>query len=180
MLYWYVDGSCCGNGKENNIGGYGVVALRPTEDTGSGFKMEYAWHSQEENTTNNRMELAALLDALTIATTFYKEENCIIYSDSAYCVNMFNDWIRKWASNNWKRTGNKEVENLDLVQKIYRFAIMEFPKFSVQKVSGHQGVLGNEIADALATNNLTKIDKIFKENDLGHPENDFFDLQEKL
>lgn len=167
MIEFYIDGSCCGNGKEKNRGGFGVVAFAPDQTCETGFRVDYLYNERAENTTNNRMEISALLDALWVATNLYEEYKCIIFCDSAYCVNMFNDWIRKWASNNWKRSKNQPIENLDLVQKLYPYAIKEFPNFSVVKVAGHCNILGNEIADALATDNKAKLEKIFKENDYG-------------
>lgn len=167
MIEIYCDGSCRGNGQENSKGGFGVVALVPDESCSTGVRADYIYNEQVENTTNNRMEISALLDALFISTKLYKAEECIIYCDSAYCVNMFNEWIRNWARNSWRRSKNQPIENLDLVQQLYPYAIAEFPNYSVVKVAGHNDVLGNEIADALATNNQAKLDKIFRENDVG-------------
>jgi ribonuclease HI len=168
MIEIYVDGSCSGNGKENNCGGAGVCVLVPDQRFLSGFRLNYIWSTREKNTTNNRMELTALLYALEQTQTIYKEEQCIIKSDSAYCVNIFNEWIYSWANNGWVRAGNKEIENLDLIKQLYKYATIDFSNcnFSVERVSGHKGLLGNEIADALATANQAKLDKILKENDL--------------
>ena len=63
-------------------------------------------------------ELKAILTALILTQTRYKNQKCIIKSDSAYCVNMLNEWIYNWARNGWVRTKNQPVENLELVQKI--------------------------------------------------------------
>ena len=111
MIEIYTDGSCCGNGKETNVGGFGVVSM-----CGNLIKDKYG--CRYENTTNNRMEMEALLYALDLSQTKYQNDKVIIYSDSAYCVNIFNNWIHSWARNGWTRAGNKTIENLDLVKYV--------------------------------------------------------------
>lgn len=158
MIEIYTDGSCCGNGKETNVGGFGVVSM-----CGNLIKDKYG--CRYENTTNNRMEMEALLYALDLSQTKYQNDKVIIYSDSAYCVNIFNNWIHSWARNGWTRAGNKTIENLDLVKKFYKYVTIPLPNFEVVKISGHSGFIGNEIADALATNNEAKLAKILQENE---------------
>ena len=158
MIEIYTDGSCCGNGKETNVGGFGVVSMR-----GNLIKDKYG--CRYENTTNNRMEMVALLYALDLSQTKYQNDKVIIYSDSAYCVNIFNNWIHSWARNGWTRSGNKTIENLDLVKKFYEYVTIPWPNFEGVKISGHSGFIGNEIADALATNNEAKLAKILQENE---------------
>lgn len=58
--------------------------------------------------------MKAILYAFDLVATCYKDDICIIHSDSTYCVNMCNNWIYTWVKNNWKNS-KKEVENLDLV-----------------------------------------------------------------
>ena len=99
------------------------------------------------NTTNNKMELTALLYALELTQTKYKNKQCVIKSDSAYCVNMFNTWIYNWNQNNWIRSKNQSIENLDLVKQIWEYCKIEWPNFIVEKVPGHCGLIGNELAD---------------------------------
>ncbi len=132
------------------------------------------------NTTNNRMELTALLYALKLTQTKYKNEQCVIKSDSAYCVNMFNNWIYNWNQNNWTRPKNQSIENLDLVKQIWEYCKLEWPNFVVEKVPGHSGLIGNELADGLSTNNHKKINEILKKYDKNYDEKDFFDLQQKI
>ena len=123
------------------------------------------------------MELTAILIALDLTQTKYKNEKCIIKSDSAYCVNMFNEWIYNWNKNNWTRPKNQPIENLDLVKQIWEYCKLEWPNFTIEKVPGHNGLLGNTLADALATNNQTKIAEILKNNEHEYDISDFFDLQ---
>lgn len=175
MIEIYTDGSCCGNGKEHNHGGFGVAVLAPSVKTTNAVQLLEKYSEQHTDTTNNRMEIMALLKGLELAKS-YGKENCVIKSDSAYCVNMFNDWIFSWSQNGWKRAGNKEIENLDLVKQLFPYALESFPGYRVEKVAGHDNILGNEIADALATNNQAKLTKIFENNDIGIVLTDFFDI----
>jgi ribonuclease HI len=95
---------------------------------------------------------------------------CLIYSDSAYCVNMFNDWISTWASNGWTNSKKEIVKNYDLVKKLYEYKKIDFPNFQVLKIKGHADNIGNELADAYAvsayTSDASKLAKILKENDI--------------
>lgn len=152
---YYADGACSGN---PGPGGFGVISLNKNiiED----YYMEHT-----NKTTNNRMELSAILYVLQKA---YKDldNEYIIYSDSAYAVNICNDWIYKWAINGWKRSKNQKIENLNLIKELYKHLKREFPNFQINKCKGHDGVLGNELADALASSNMNKFDKLVKENNL--------------
>ena len=116
------------------------------------------------------MEIMGLIAALNLATTIYKEEKCIIYCDSAYCVNMFNSWISNWAANNWIGSSKEQVKNLDLVKQLYKYKLIDFPNFQVVKISGHSGKIGNELADGFATYKVykdsTKLAKIIIENEV--------------
>ena len=150
----YTDGACSGN---PGPGGYGVVAIEDGQII--------AVNSQScENTTNNREELKAIIQAFELASIFQKEVT--IYSDSAYAVNMINDWIWNWAKNDWKNSKKKEVENIDLVKIIYNYITKENYNCQVIKVKGHAGEVGNELADALATLNHKKFIDICEKNDL--------------
>ena len=95
MIEIYTDGSCRGNGKEHNEGGFGVVVLIPAEQYASGYYMDYGYQAKHIDTTNNRMEMEALIHAIDLATSKYPMEKCTIYCDSIYCVQMCRDWIWK-------------------------------------------------------------------------------------
>lgn len=155
MLYIYTDGSCRGNPGN---GGYGVVIIKDN-------KILYSHHEQCENTTNNREELKAILHALKYAEQ-HSNETFKIYSDSYYCVNIFNNWIHTWARNNWVNSKKKTIENKDLVKSLYKYCTINFPNFQIEKCNGHAGIVGNELADALATGNIKKYDLIRKQNNL--------------
>lgn len=164
MIELYTDGSAKANGKENSRGGFGVAVLVEDSDRESGYRIEHTISEQCENVTNNQMELKAIITALKMTQTRYKYSNCVIKSDSAYCVNMINEWIYQWFRNGWTRYKGQPIENLDLVKQIWEYLKIDFCNFSIEKVPGHSNLLGNELADALATNNKEKVDKILKEN----------------
>ena len=95
------------------------------------------------------MELMAILTALKHIqdngeVSFLRP---IIYTDSAYCCNLINSWMYSWERNGWKRPKNQEVKNLEIIKEIYKLADIA----EICKVSGHSGILGNELADQLAT-----------------------------
>lgn len=123
---------------------------------------------QDEYITNNQGELKALLFALKMTQEYYGDETCIIYSDSAYCVNMCNSWIWNWANNGWINSKKQQVENYELVRSIYRYLDNPNKNFDIQKISGHTGDIGNELADALASNNLLKFKSIIKQNNINY------------
>ena len=144
MKFYYTDGACKGN---PGPGGFGVYC----PDT------DYTYSEYCDNTTNNREEMKAIIHV------FEKEkestENIIILSDSAYCVNMLDSWIYNWAKNGWINSKKKEVENIDLVKTLYKYISTEFFPCQVVKIAGHSGCIGNEIADALATGDMKKLNK---------------------
>lgn len=140
MIEIFTDGSCRMN---PGPGGWGAVV---TQDN----KVIHAFAARENQTTNNRMEMSAILWALAA----YGDLNPVVYSDSAYAVNTFNTWMWNWKRNGWVRPKGKPVENLDLVQK-YDNLVSKGYKIELRKVAGHAGVVGNTIADWLATGKIT-------------------------
>ena len=142
MIY-YTDGACSKNGTAQAIGGFGVVEIDNDDN------LIWQFQDSKSPTTNNEMELMAILTALKhIASkiennTFLKP---VIYSDSAYCVNLINSWMYNWEKNGWKRPKNQEVKNLEIIKQIYELAHLA----DIRKVSGHSGVKWNEYVDKLA------------------------------
>ena len=122
----YTDGACSGNQNEDNIGGWGCVlecAGREKELCGG-----------EVNTTNNRMELTALIRALEAL----KEPGlCLrIFSDSSYLINCFkNKWYVSWQKNGWKNSKKQPVENRELWERL--LALLESHTVSFYLVKGH-------------------------------------------
>lgn len=147
MIKIYTDGSA--NKKSC---GFGMVVFEDEE-----LKFFHSDYCQES--TNNREEMKAMLDAYN----YIKSNDIIegvIYSDSAYCVNMINEWIDNWREAGWCKYDGKEIKNLDLVKELYACKHL-YTGIKVCKVKGHTDDLGNELADALATGNETKREKIF-------------------
>ena len=101
-----------------------------------------------------------------LADELYKDEKVKIISDSAYCINMVTSWIFNWARNGWQTAAKKPVENLDLVQAIYKLIDQPFYHCSFEKINGHNEHIGNELADALATDNENKYNDYIEEYDI--------------
>ena len=148
---FYTDGSSKGN---PGPGGYGVVEY----DIKSNI-IFYIYSEYFKNVTNNQMELKAILHVLKIAAE-HKEYDFTIYSDSAYAVNCLTNWCSVWAKNNWIRKRNKPILNLELIQEMYSIYLQVKNRVTIIKIEGHKGILGNELADALSTNNRKKFDDL--------------------
>lgn len=137
----YTDGACSGN---PGMGGWGAILMyNGTEKELSG---------NEETTTNNRMELTAVIRGLQAL-----KEPCQVdvYSDSAYVVNAFlQDWVGNWVKNGFK-TSKGKVQNLDLWQQL--LALCEKHSISWYKVKGHADNEYNNRCDKLATGEIEKL-----------------------
>ncbi len=131
----YTDGACSGN---PGPGGYGTV-------------MQYGKHRNElsggfRKTTNNRMELLAVIEGLQLLN---RPCEVTIFSDSKYIVDAVNEgWARRWQANGWKRNKREKALNPDLWGELLK--LLKTHKVSLQWVKGHAGNPGNERADALA------------------------------
>ena len=140
----YTDGACSGNpGK----GGYAFVIFH-------GNREKLRVYGHKEQTTNNCMELMAIVKALkqaqepTYATPGVN--NYTIYSDSAYCINSINQgWAKFWQKNGWKTKSGSEVKNKELWERLLR--ALEPHQVTFQWVKGHNGHAENERCDKLAT-----------------------------
>lgn len=137
----YTDGACSGNpGK----GGWGAILFYGDK------KKEIS--GGEKETTNNRMELTAVIKGLEAL----KEScNVEVYSDSAYVVNAFlQNWVGNWQNNGWK-TSKGKVLNVDLWQKL--IDLTNKHNVSWHKVKGHADNAYNNRCDALARGEITKL-----------------------
>jgi ribonuclease HI len=135
----YTDGACSGNpGK----GGWGAVIIHgQTEIPISGY---------DEYTTNNKMELTAVIEALSSL-----QEPCEVelYSDSAYIINAIEKrWLENWKSNDWKTSDRKDVKNKEHWLEIDR--LNNAHKIKWIKVKGHSNNKYNDICDRLATDEI--------------------------
>ena len=137
----YTDGSARGNPGN---GGFGAV-LSFTNSQGKTFTRELS--GGYERTTNNRMELMAVIAALEALTRPCDIE---VHSDSQYVVNAFNQhWIEGWKKRGWKTAAKKPVKNVDLWQRLLKAMGPHRVRFIW--VKGHAGHEMNERCDALAT-----------------------------
>ncbi|MDA8226207.1 MAG: ribonuclease HI [Desulfitobacterium hafniense] len=131
----FTDGACSGN---PGPGGWGAILVYGAKEKEiSGF---------EKNTTNNRMELVAAIEALKML-----KEPCSVslYSDSAYLVNAFNqNWLDRWEINGWMNSQKKPVENKDLWQQLIELSKMH--RVTWIKVKGHSDNELNNRCDELA------------------------------
>lgn len=137
----YTDGACSGNPGE---GGWGAILKY------GGREKEFSGYEAE--TTNNRMELTAALEALKAL-----KEPCDVelYSDSAYLVNAFgNNWLENWKFNGWRNKNKDEVKNIDLWKELDYFCNIHVVKWI--KVKGHSDNEYNNRCDALATGEIKK------------------------
>lgn len=157
MIVIYTDGSTLKNGTKDAKGGFGVVVC---EGKPGQAPEEYtiidAYEERAEGTTNNRMEMSAILWAMkkygAHEGDFFAP---IVYSDSMYSINSFTNWIKGWKANSWVRAGNKPLENKDLILEYDRLTEEEGVKIDLRYIKGHAGEIGNELADGLATGRLT-------------------------
>jgi ribonuclease HI len=138
-LFAYTDGACSGN---PGPGGWGVL-LRAVE--GAAVLKERELKGGEADTTNNRMELLAAINALE---TLEKPSKLTVVTDSAYVKNGVTGWIFGWKRNGWKTSAKKPVKNVDLWQRLD--AAQERHSVTWKWIKGHAGHAENERADALA------------------------------
>ena len=143
QLEIYTDGSLKKMGRQSTFGGWAFYALRDGIDF-------YHKSGGIEMTTNQRMELLAIAEALKYAQSIRRiGEKVIIYSDSAYAINCYlKEWYITWQSNGWQNSNKQAVANRDLWEKIIPF----FDNFwyDFRKIEGHAGNYWNEKCDELA------------------------------
>ena len=145
ILRIHTDGACAGNQNEENLGGYGAL-------------LEFGPHKKEiwgaeANTTNNRMEMMALLKALEAVT---KDGQTIqVFSDSAYLMDCFRkEWYKNWLRNGWLNAKKQPVENRDLWEALLPY--LDRHDFSFYRVKGHVNLESPSV-------NKDKLYKQFKE-----------------
>ena len=139
----YTDGAVSNNGSEKAVGGWAAVILEegqaPIEIFGA-----------EANTTNQRMEIKAVLEALK-RINFDTIDKLEIYSDSAYFCNCYNQkWYEKWLLNGFINANKQPVKNKDLWVLIINYFKTYKNKITVIKVKGHNGNYYNELVDKMA------------------------------
>lgn len=138
----YTDGAARGN--PDGPGGYGTV-LQYVDSTGTIHEREFS--AGYKKTTNNRMELMAVIIGLEALTKPCEVE---IYSDSKYVIDAFNQhWVDSWLRNGWKNSQKKPVKNIDLWKRLLEAKKRHQVRFIW--VKGHAGHPENERCDTLAT-----------------------------
>ena len=126
ILRIYTDGACSGNQSDENVGGWGAV-------------LEYGPHKKElfggeVNTTNNRMELTAVIEALKALKS--PGQKIQIFTDSSYVANCFREkWYEAWEKNRWRNAAKKSVENQELWKELLALVRQHDAEFF--RVKGH-------------------------------------------
>lgn len=137
----YTDGACLGNPGR---GGWAAALI---------YKDHYKEISGNEiHTTNNRMELRAVIEGLRVLK---KSSQVTIYTDSKYVMDGITKWIFGWKKNGWKGSDKKPVKNIDLWQDLDLEVIKH--KISWTWVKGHSGNKYNEVVDVLARNAAERV-----------------------
>lgn len=143
----FTDGACQPNpGK----GGWAFICYPKTHP-----KKRIVRSGYESESTNNRMEITAVLEGLQyISNSFKSLPEITLFSDSKYILQAIESWMQNWVKNGWRRKDNKPVLNCDLWKQIYTLA----EKFSIQcvHVKGHSGHPENEECDQLAVAEIQK------------------------
>lgn len=141
----FTDGAC-----SENPGPGGWACVFNTDEKCKTFS------GHEASTTNNRMELRAVIESYKKALSLKhaKETDFELYSDSAYVVNSINNnWVEKWQMNDWKTTRDEDVKNRDLWEEfaaLRKRARASGVHIKIVKIKGHAGNTFNELVDKLA------------------------------
>lgn len=141
----YTDGGC--DLKKNGIGAWAFVAQLP-----NGQEVERVGTALE--TTNNRMEMQALIEALKVLEI---GSPLVIHADSQYVINGVTVWSRNWVRNGWRTASGGDVGNRDLWEELLQLYALHQVRFV--HVRGHTGVPGNERVDELCTEAMTALHK---------------------
>lgn len=141
IIHIFADGACSGN---PGPGGWGAVIIHDN------LKAEIS--GGELQTTNNRMELMAAIESIRLMP---ESNQIIITTDSQYLKNGIELWIKKWKQNGWKTSDKKNVKNQDLWQALD--ALCQTHLITWKWVKGHNGVVENERADALARQGIIQL-----------------------
>ena len=137
----FTDGACRGN---PGPGGWGVL-LRFNDH-------EKRLCGGDPETTNNRMELMAVIQALE---SLNRECKVKVTSDSQYVLKGINEWMENWKKRSWKTAAKKPVKNVDLWQRLDK--AREIHEIEWVWVKGHSGHIENEIADELANQGIDEL-----------------------
>lgn len=137
----YTDGACKGNPGTGGWGAWLTFGNHEKKICGGEF-----------DTTNNRMELLAAIEALSVL-----KEACdvTLYTDSSYVQKGISEWLAGWKRKGWVTASKQPVKNKDLWQRLDELS--QFHQVDWRWVKGHAGIEGNEIADELANLGIEKL-----------------------
>lgn len=136
----YTDGSA--RPTNPGPGGLAIVVCDNNDKVITAIGHESKW------TTNNAMELAAIVAAMALYGN--KGLDLTIYSDSAYAINSLTVWSHSWRQNGWIKNDGKEPENLRIIMQYH--ALLDYGyRANIQKVKGHSTCRGNQLADLIAS-----------------------------
>ena len=180
LLILYCDGSCLNRGVGKGPGGYGIAYVDDKCIMPEARIYPLVSVGTFEETTNNRMEILALIESIEFFIknrVKFNKVKLVVRTDSQYVVNGFTFWIEGWARNNFMTKEGAPIKNRELWEKVYKLKeelrdIYKTKKLSavlVQWVKGHCGDLGNESADYLARNGATIAAKEKREYRLEYP-----------
>ncbi len=145
----YTDGACSGN---PGPGGYGAILLCETQTNGKSSTFKKVLSGGEKETTNNKMELTAVIVALLKLKT---KCNVDLFTDSKYVMEGATKWLEGWIKNNWKNSSKKPVANQDLWQKL--IPLLKTHNINWHWVKGHDTDLLNNEVDEIARNEIKKL-----------------------
>jgi ribonuclease HI len=137
----YTDGACRGN---PGPGGWGAVLIAG--------RHRRTMHGGDPETTNNRMELTAAIEALN---ALKRPSKVLLHTDSTYVMKGIEEWMARWKKRGWKTSNRKPVKNQDLWMALDEAA--ERHDITWKWVKGHAGNDGNEEADALANQGIDEL-----------------------
>ncbi|CAK7909739.1 hypothetical protein CAAN1_21S00320 [[Candida] anglica] len=165
----YVDGASRGNGKTKApISGYGVY-YGPGDSRNAAVPMSDV-QGKDVAGTNQRAELAAARHALRDIKDGPMDIRYVVKTDSRYTIDAITKWSKNWERNGWKTAANKDVLNRDLIEEsvaLYKeiskiYEAKGWGPLKFEHVRGHQGIVGNEMADSLANQGADIMQRLYR------------------
>ena len=146
MFKVYTDGACKKNGKTGAKGGWAYAIYNESKE------LLFANSGHEDDTTNQRMEIMAILKACQAIEALTKDNSifaCEVRSDSAYCIRCYEEaWYDRWEANGWKTANREKVKNRDLWEQLILY--FKNSHYDFIKVRGHADCDENNFVDELA------------------------------
>ena len=136
----FTDGGC-----SNGIGGWAWKATITDAEGKIGYA--YANSGGKIETTNNQMELTAVIEVLKFISDFEDKGEVVVNTDSQYVTRGITEWITKWKVNGWKTSNRRSVENQDLWMELNKLVSIALPTF--KWIKGHSGIEGNKCCDKM-------------------------------